>query len=1228
MGKRVLSCLVVLSCLLLLCAGSLRGQGIFATLTGIVSDSSGAVVADAKITLKDATSGSARDTVSNGDGYFTFASVPVGVYNLTVEAKGFQMYKAEGIALGGAEKRNVNVTLAVGAANQTIEVSAQETPLVTTDSAEKSYTLESKELQNLVQVGSDAAEYIKIMPGFAVQNGSANKANYTGEVIGINANGDAGSQSPLNNAYTYNGLPSNSLDITADGAHVSDPGCNCDTPVNPNSDFLQEFRVLASNFSAENQKGPILITSVTKSGGQEFHGSGFFSARNYALNANDALNNANGAPKPANKYYYPGGSIGGPVIIPGTNFNKHKDKLFFFAGYEYFYQVLDTGLLRATVPTPGMLQGNFSTSELQKLGDATHNYNTASGNPAASACAGTSVAQGNYLPCLNAAALAVYPGGIIPTADLDPNMLALMKLYPAANADPNVTHGYNYVQSEVFNQNNQQFVTKVDYNISDNTKLFVRYNYQRETQLFPVGLWWRNGAQVPYPTSVEGKNRSKSISGSLTHVFSPTMTNELVVAYTEVLFPNVFSNPSAVDRTKVGYGLQGLFKNGVAQIPSFGSFGNEAALIFNPGGFEAGGPSQGLYANKYMPSISDTVSKVWGKHTIKAGFFWEWIRNAQPANNDTNGQWQFQSSNNPLYTTGDSYADEVLGIASHYDEASFNRINDIAYNQYEFFAQDDWKLTKRLTLNYGIRFSHMQPWYDRKGFGYSIFNPAAYTAGGGQTCAAGPTYCGFEWHSMNSSVPLGGFPTRALFYQPRLGAAYDLFGDGKTVLRGGWGRYYFHAGQFTNGLDASAGVKSIGFDGHVPVGAANQPILVDSLPAALAAAAPWNTAAGNAGIDALNFSAVASSPSAVDSKDDKQAHTDNWNFTVSRQLPWSSILEVSYIGNRSEDIPSSGNGGSAGFNTLNINLIPVGAMLASNNGGADPNKLNSQNFRPLLGYGDLYVATNNAHANYNALQAVWARSRGRYTINLNYTYSKSMGIVGCNGNLCDQFDVNKNYGVQPNDRKHLFNAVYSVELPKATNINKWAGGFVNGWQVSGILQAESGPNLTGFQNQNFGMNLNNAIIPGSISAQNPKGIAISNVSLLGTPDIQLNPILTCSPTSNLGPHQWINGNCFAAPTTVGQNGSTILPAIYGPAFFSWDMALFKNFAITERQKLQFRFNFYNWLNHPLWSFNGSNLGLSFTQDSTGKITQSNSTFGETQNKQGHRIIELGVKYYF
>ena len=293
-------CSFVFLCSLLLGGSRVFAQSIFATLTGVVSDPAGAVVPNAKIVLKDAASGSTRDTLSNGGGYYTFASVPVGAYNLTVEAAGFRKYEAKGINLGGGEERNVNVALVIGTAGETVEVAAENIAIAVTDSGEKSFALATQELENFTQVGSNAAEYIKIVPGFGITNGTQNKSNYNGQTIGINANGDSGSQSPLNAAYSYNGLPTNSLDITADGAHVSDPGCNCDTPVNPNSDLVQEFKVLTSNFSAEEQKGPVVISSITKAGGSEFHGNAFFPARNHSLNANDWLNNFSGVPQPAN----------------------------------------------------------------------------------------------------------------------------------------------------------------------------------------------------------------------------------------------------------------------------------------------------------------------------------------------------------------------------------------------------------------------------------------------------------------------------------------------------------------------------------------------------------------------------------------------------------------------------------------------------------------------------------------------------------------------------------------------------------------------------------------------------------------------------------------------------------------------------------------------------------------------------------------------------------------
>jgi hypothetical protein len=1164
--------------LVMLVASSLPAQQISATLTGIVSDPSNAVVPQAQIKLRNESSGSERVTITNNEGYFTFASLDVGdyTYELTVTAKGFLTYKAPGIALSGGEKRNVNVTLKVGSTTEVVEVTGVADTLVPQDSGEKSAMLTKKELDNFVEVGSNAAEFIKMMPGFNIQNGTKNSANYTGETIGINANGDAGSMSPLNNAYSYNGLPSNSLDITADGAHVSDPGCNCDTPVNPNADMVSELKVVTSNFSAENQKGPAVLSSVAKSGGKDFHGEAYFSARNYVMNANDSQFNDEGASRPENKYYYPGGNVGGPVFIPG-HFNKNREKLFFFTGYEYFYQVLDTGILHATVPLPDMLTGNFSPAEMAKLGTI-----TAAG-----------VAPGE----LNAAAQAKYGGYQIPAAQIDPNMVALAKLYPAANADPNSTGGYNYVQSEIFNENNIQWMSRVDYNISDNTKLYFRYNMQRETQQFPVGLWWRQGDQVPYPTPVLGKNKSDSYTASLTHVFSPSMTNEFVFGYTYVGFPNVFSDPSKVDRTKVGYTYTGLFNNGIKQIPSFGGNGGntEAALIFNPSGFEAGGATQGLYADKWMPSLSDTVTKVFGTHTLKAGFYWEWIRNAQPDNPNGNGYAQFISPGN-INTTGDSYADMMIGMFSNYNEQNFTAMHDIAYNTYEGFVQDSWKVNKRLTLDLGLRISHFQPWYDRTGYGFSIFNPAQY-----DPTAPASAYSGFEWNKRDPSVPSAGFPTRGAFYAPRFGLAYDVFGKGNTVIRGGWGRFYYHSGQFTAGLNAAQGNASTSINQSTENGT---PIYMSDL-------------------TSVPLSLAAAGAAAVNSKDDKEPYTDSYSFTIAQRLPWSTLMEVAYVGNTSNDLLNQGNVGT------NLNLIPVGALLASANGGVDPNKLNQNPFRPILGFGDLPIIGNNLSSNYNSLQVTWLRSKGRYNINANYTYGKSLGNTSAGG---DQFNVNDNYGILGFDRRQAFNLAYSIELGNPVHGNKVAGGVVNGWQVSGLVQMASGADLTG--GGSIGYNLNSAVIPGSITGPTgltPNGIQISNLSILGTPDISLQPYLTCNPTSGLGPHQYINGSCFAAPTTIGANGPNVIPAIYGPAFFNWDMGLFKNFQIGEKKKVQIRVNGYNFLNHPLWSFpGGSNLTLNYTQASGGgAITeQPNSNFGIATEKNGHRIIMLTVKFYF
>jgi hypothetical protein len=1163
--------LVIAIGVLLYSASLVPAQSIFATLTGTVADSSGAVVPGAAITLTNVGSRDVRKTVSNQDGYYTFASIPTGTYNLLVEAKGFQSFEETGIAFTGAEKRNVNSILQIGTAATEVHVVGVADIVAPVDSGEKSSTLTEKQLQDFSAVGRNAAEFIKVMPGFAIAGtGTENRAGFTGEVIGINGNGDGGSQSALNGAFSASGLPINTLDITSDGAHVSDPGCNCATPVNPNTDMIQEFKVLTSNFSAENSKGPAVISSVSKQGGRNFHGEAYFYARDYALNANDWVNNELTIAKPQNKYFFPGGNIGGPVLIPGTNFNKKRDKLFFFTGYEYYYQTLDTGVISATVPTAGMLAGNFSPAELAKIA-------TSGSSPKDS----TGGAPGSVNTSL-------YPGGIIPLTSIDKSGLALLNLYPKPNASPDATGGYNYVDDVAFNQNSWQWLTRADYSVSDNTKLFVRYNLQKEVQQFPVGLWWRNGGQVPYPTPILGKNQSQSVSASLTHVFSPSLTNEFVFSYTYIDFPNTFQDPTKVERTTVGYGYKGIYKNGVNQIPALNSWGGEMATMFNPGGFEVGG-SKGLFADKYLPSFSDNISKVWGTHTMKFGVFYEFVINDQPSNGYSNGQiveapWGGNS-------TGNAYADLLTGIVAQYSEQNKNHLNNEAYNTIEFFAQDSWKINKRLTLELGLRASHLGPWYDRQGFGFAAWVPSTYSP-----AAPATAYPGFEWNKQNSNIPLSGFNSQALVVAPRFGLAYDLFGTGNTVLRGGWGLFYYHNAQFTTGLDAPEGVQAVNSIG------------------------PYTLAQ----IDALNPGNVAISTAGVNPKDNATPKTQSYSFTISQRIPGtSSLLEVAYVGNQSSNQLNTGLIGT------NVNAIPAGTFLKY---PTDPNQLDSggpifNGYRPFPTYTDLGIVNHNLYSNYNAFQVTWVRQKGRYDFQVNYTYGKALGIVGS-----DQLNLRNDYGPMPFDRRHVFNAAYSIELPNPVQPqgNVLAKGVANGWQFSGITQFQGGVNLAG--------NGPNAATSSAFNlqtngAQLANGYNITNLTITGSPDVPIQPLVTCNPNSNLKANQHVNPSCYALPTQPGQNGPTVGPEVFGPAFFNSDLSLFKNFRISESKKLQFRFSAYNFLNHPLDSFRSgsSNLTLNFKEAVAGDpstISQTNPTFGTTTEKQGHRIIQLALKFYF
>jgi hypothetical protein len=1177
----------------------LWAQNVTGNLTGTVADASGAVIPGATVVMKNQSSGDERRTVSNNDGFFSINAVQPGDYTVSVEAKGFQGWKQTGIHFDPGDRRNLSgISLQVGASTETVTISGSAESITPVDSGEKSVVISQKQIDNISIVGQNAAEFIKILPGFAMTGGTTN-SGYDGQVQSTGS-GPVGS-------FSANGQRTAALDITSDGAHVVDPGCNCGQAVNTVSDMTQEMKVLTSNFGAENSKGPVVISAVGKSGGSQFHGEAYLYARNGIMDSSNAYNNSLGtnvltgqklAPKPDTYYYYPGFNFGGPVLIPHTNFNHDRNKLFFFFAYEYYKQQTQNPALdvfQSFVPTQEMRNGNFSPSYISSYLGGT--------NPGYAVTGGATLSGTGY------------PGGIIPASKFDPFGVAQMKLYPMPNTDPKLNNGFNYISSTTHSDNMYQLRPRVDWSINDNTKLFVSYNMQRELNHDNSTTWWGTNPTVPYPTPLDQRNQSDSISVNLTKVFSPSLTNELVFTYTNLNVPFTFEDPSKVNPANLGLNFKHIFNNVKNyQLPQITGWGNGLANIIQPSGFESGS----LYADKWLPTVADNISKVAGTHTMKFGFYWERTKNQQPASNNANGQLQYGGTWG-TGATGNAYADMLTGIISGgYSETNFDPIIAMHYMPVSFYGQDSWKISRRLTLDYGMRFEHLGPWVDETGIGAAVFDPSKYNPN-----AKGTDLTGFEWHKINSAIPTSGTPSRLFFYEPRAGIAWDIFGTGKTVLRGGYGVYRYHDEQNVQAGALTVGSGSYSFSPTPPNG-------VPTTFAYIASVQPSAITPGSVTVLGLH--------------DDEQPMTKSYSFTVSQRMPWASLFEASYVGSKSKYLSNWNN------NFGSLNLIPYGTLFKDPSlfdpttpGGAANLSPNTTPFKPYQLYQSIKEIRHNEYSNYNALQASWNKQSGRVNFLANYTFSKALGIRGEGGSngVGDPTNLSNNYGVLPNDRTHVFNAAYSIQLPDFVHSNAIAKGVINGWQFSGITTAQSGSPLQAVQNANF--NFSGFLAPGTVlpngmivPADNSNYTATQSV-INGSPDISVQPVLTCDPRKGLQHNQFINGSCFASPTP-GHNGSYIMPYIKGPAFFNSDLSLFKNFQISESKKLQFRFSAYNFMNHPLTSFSpaGGDNNLNLSLDKTGKLasgTDANgksipSRFGYADYLYGARSVQLALKFYF
>jgi len=1113
---------------------------LFGTISGTVVDQQGGALPGADVTLTDQQSKAVQHTNTNQDGVFVFAAVQAGTYSVKVELASFNSWEATDITLRLGERRSLpGIKMQLGALSESVSVTARP-EIAPIDSGEKSARLTSEQIQNVPMVGRSTAELLKLLPGMTPTNGgTSGSPGFNGEIIGINGNGDGGKQSAVGN-FSGNGTRVDALDIVIDGAHASDPGCNCATSVNPNPDMVGEFKVLQANYSAEHAKGPITIDAVSKAGGRDFHGIGYVYMRDYRLNSNEwLLNKTSTLPgaenKPKNQFTYPGFNIGGPLLIPGTNFNKNRDKVFFFTGYEFYRQKLDTGRLESWVPTEAIRNGDFS-------------------NPGSFANLGNSFVSAVPTNLVN---------GRVPSSLISQDGQRLINLFPLPNADPAATGGYNYVQNVPIDQNMHQWLSRVDVNISNNTRLFARYNLQAEEQNFPVGLWWRNPNQVPYPSDVTAPNRSHSATVSLTKVFGNSLTTESTFGITYIDFPNQFRDPSKVSRSALGYTNAGIYHSGLDQIPSMTGWGNGPTL-FNPGGFDPV-----LFATKWLISGAQSVTKVSGAHTLKAGAYYEWVNNKQPGNGNSNGFLIL--ANSAVGSSGNYFSDLLTGTLSEYDEQSPNIVRDMAYNIFEVYAQDSWKAKDRLTLEYGLRVSHLGPWTERGGEGMAVFDPALYSPS-----APSSQFPGLTWTGRDSGVPLSGAKVKSVFLGPRVGAAYDLFGTGKTLLRGGFGVFNFHdpQGPYSQFIDLPYGVTS--------------------------------TAATNlrlSQVPSVNPSSQPGLSGAIAVDDNRLPRTRSWSFTVQQRIPFRMTVEAGYVGSKSDRLLNDG--------LSNINTVPFGAMINDPNG--DQNK-----YRPLSQYGDVPVARHTHYQNYNALQTLLSRQGSRLSYTAAYTWSKALGIRGGGQGSTTQppGDIRDSaYGVLGYDRRNVLNVGYSWLLPDIEG-NALLHAIAGGWQFTGVSTWISGAPLQPLAGTgvNFGLT-------GTFA----NGTAISSQAITGSPQIAAMPVLTCDPTSGLRGEEIFNPRCFALPTP-GFNGSYIFPDLRGPSYVNHDFGLFKNFNFANSRKIQFRASFTNVFNHPQRFIDDNRaLKLDFQNG-----VLNNVDFGvlPTDRKYGRRIIQLAIKYLF
>ena len=1200
--SKLASVLAVVFGLLLLTIAVLpaHSQNIFGTINGTVTDKSGGVVANAIVKITNEATGLSQTIKANDKGYFVAESLPVGDYTVTVDQEKFKSTKKTGNTLVAGGHLTVDVTLEVGATTEVIEVTATGVTINTT-SAEISRTVDAKEITTRALNERNYIQLATLVPG-AVLTSFDQTAFTTGMSI-----------APAN----INGVRTDANLLTVDGGFNMDSGSNGTQLNNVGLDFIQEVNVQTSNYSAEYGRSfGSSINVVTKSGGNQFHGTLFEYARNDAFDAKPAF-----APKPELRYNDFGGSVGGYII---------KKKLFFFGGVEAKRLVLPgDGLPRQlTLPTSPELIGNFADSgvALQARGTVT----------AASGCIGTysggasDVNPADFVPnTATGTGTALNPACISSGGKAIANIFKLMATPGAspesAAAFTNAATVNNATFAPITPQNWSEYIGRVDYHPNDAHTIYFRALYDHLILVDPFGPFSPGGA---LPTSPQLRIRpGYSFQGGDVWTISSHLVNEAKfnVSWNKQRIPptgNLWQQ-STYGFTSTNLVLPfpgvGPFPTGIAS----GTYSGTCPTTACPAEFL--GPFEFLLAPTVDISPSDNVSWQVRNHTIKFGVSYSRNRKDQNSRTDaTQGQLNFSTSS--PNTTNDQFADSLLGNYNSFSQFSADPIGHFRYNDYGSYIQDSWRVTRRLSLEFGLRVDYTIPIYTQANNAVN-FDPSLYTTIPGLTistgnipsapissglvfdcpptfatpgaCNPGPAGGGYV---VNGLVRPGGVPADQLgrvpngnspfvlavpagaqrgFYKPevtpspRVGIAFTPFGD-NTVIRAGAGLYF----------DRPEGNIIFGQTGIVPF--LQQ---VNFLSGNIGALPASGTAPTVFGVSAISPNIVV-------------ARVTSYSLSVQHEFRGGIMVQAAYVGNQARHL----------LREPNIN-VPTFATAATFPGTTTINQI-----RPYLGYTDISQFLSDGTSNYNAFQLSASKTKGFASFQVSYTYGSALGNAnGLNDNPEPEcaFTCKNSSGQTISWRQYLYGPLsfdianafvvsYTLTEPWLKDRKGFIGAVASGWQLSGITRAQSGFPLT---------------VTGSVAIAASSG-TIQNESFTDRAFMNSGvPVTTGISTCAAAPTKL----CYFNPsTTTGAFTSTGMTTgvgnapignIIGPGYFSWDLSLRKNFKLPiESMGLMIQLDAFNAFNR-----------VNYTNPST---TVTSGSFGQLSNSQPPRQLQLGAKFTF